>query len=221
MDSKGYTLSLLSEKSLTIFINKGISLEAHHEVLVLKNMLNRMNWSWVVEIVPSYSSLTIIVDFDFYKSQKSLLFFFNQWLSELIFTPLEISDTNAETKEIPVLYNGVDLEFVAEHCQLTKEEIIDIHSKAIYTVAMIGFLPGFPYLIGMDERLTVPRRLSPRLKVDKGSVGLAGNQTGIYPCQSPGGWQIVGTTNQSLFDFQQLNWLKIGDNVRFIPIYER
>ena len=117
-----------------------------------------------------------------------------------------------------MVYDGEDLEFVADYTNLSVDEIIDLHAKAEYTVAMIGFLPGFPYLVGMDDRLFVPRRETPRLKVQKGSVGLAGLQTGIYPFESPGGWQIIGKTSTKLFDIEHLSFLKIGDKLRFVPV---
>jgi inhibitor of KinA len=105
--------------------------------------------------------------------------------------------------EIPVCYGGPygpDLEEVANFNNISIEEVIRLHSQTVYTVYMIGFLPGFPYLGGMNKAIATPRRSSPRKMVPPGSVGIAGEQTGIYPLQSPGGWQLIGRTPTKLFD---------------------
>ena len=213
-----FTLSILSEKAISVFLNKKIGLESHHEVLCLKNALETQNWPWLLEIVPSYSSLSIFVDVSFYSSNNSLVTFFDDWLSKYSFTENPKTIGNELAKEIPVKYVGVDLSFVSNYCQMSIDEVINVHSSSIYTVAMVGFLPGFPYLLGMDERLFVPRKSSPRLKVDKGSVGIGGFQTGIYPSESPGGWQIIGTTSLELFDLEHLSYLTIGDKVKLKTI---
>ncbi|MBP6618738.1 MAG: 5-oxoprolinase subunit PxpB [Leadbetterella sp.] len=213
-----FTLSILSEKAICIFLKKEIGLEAHREVLKLKKTIESQNWPWLLETVPSYNSLSIFVDFSFYKSYTSLLTFFENWFSENIIDEEDSSFQESILKQIPIEYNGIDLAFVSDYCKLSVNEVITIHSKAVYTVAMIGFLPGFPYLLGMDERLFVPRKSTPRLKVAKGSVGIGGFQTGIYPSESPGGWQIIGTTELEQFDLQKLSYLSIGDNVKFKPI---
>lgn len=125
---------------------------------------------------------------------------------------------------IPVCYDeefGPDLVFLMKYCGLTKQEIINIHSAATYKVHMIGFLPGFAYLGGMSEQLLAPRKSVPRAKVPAGSVGIAGAQTGIYPLESPGGWQLIGQTPLQLFDLKQNqkpSLLKAGDEVIFTPI---
>lgn len=113
---------------------------------------------------------------------------------------------------LPVVYDGEDLARVAEHAGLTPQRVIELHCSPCYTVAMIGFRPHFPYLIGMDERLTTPRLDTPRTRVAAGSVGIAGSQTGVYPVDSPGGWNLIGRTNPEL-----LLPLRPGDGVRFEP----
>lgn len=123
--------------------------------------------------------------------------------------------------EIPVHYGGEfgeDLFDVAKFHQTTAEEIIRRHTAPTYTVFMIGFQPGFPYLNGLPENLHTPRRDVPRTKVPAGSVGIGGSQTGIYPFTSPGGWQLLGRTELPLFDIQHTppTLLSAGDNVRFI-----
>ncbi|MBE3569818.1 MAG: 5-oxoprolinase subunit PxpB, partial [Bacillales bacterium] len=113
-----------------------------------------------------------------------------------------------------------DIEEVASTNGLSVEKVIEIHSSASYHVYFLGFAPGFPFLGGMDPSIATPRKQSPRLKVPAGSVGIAGNQTGIYPIETPGGWQIIGRTPISLFqpDQNPPTFLLPGDKVRFVPI---
>lgn len=125
--------------------------------------------------------------------------------------------------EIPVLYGGdqgPDLEEVASHCGLTPEQVIRLHSAPAYRIFMLGFTPGFPYLGGMDPRLATPRRKEPRVSIPAGSVGIAGGQTGVYPIQSPGGWQLIGRTPLKLFDpaLDPPILLQAGQQIRFVPI---
>ncbi len=124
---------------------------------------------------------------------------------------------------IPVCYGGdfgPDLEYVAHHNNISPQEVIEIHSGNEYSVYMIGFSPGFPYLGGMSEKISAPRRSSPRLIIPAGSVGIAGKQTGIYPIETPGGWQIIGRTPIKLFrpDEESPSLLQAGDKIKFTPI---
>ncbi|HJA37292.1 MAG TPA: 5-oxoprolinase subunit PxpB [Firmicutes bacterium] len=127
--------------------------------------------------------------------------------------------------EIPVLYGGPwgpDLEEVAAHCGMTPEQVIAAHSAPCYRIYMLGFTPGFPYLGGMDPRLATPRRKEPRIRIPAGSVGIAGSQTGVYPIESPGGWQLIGRTPLRLFDLgsDPPILLQAGRSIRFVPIDE-
>ena len=128
-----------------------------------------------------------------------------------------------KTFEIPVAYGGgygPDLKWVAEYHQLTTEEVVRLHSETVYQVYMIGFTPGYPYLGELPAAIATPRRETPRTAVPKGSVAIAQRQTGIYPVESPGGWQIIGRTPFSLFnpDASPPVPLKMGDQVKFVPI---
>ena len=120
--------------------------------------------------------------------------------------------------EIPVVYDGVDLEEVARLVRLSPEEVVERHMAAEYVVAFIGFAPGFAYLIGGDERLEVPRRQRPRVRVPTGSVAIAGHYSGVYPRETPGGWHLLGRTSVSLFDPERSRpaLLASGDLVRFV-----
>jgi inhibitor of KinA len=124
---------------------------------------------------------------------------------------------------IPVYYGGEygpDLAYVADYHHISVEEVIAIHSGTDYQVYMMGFMPGFPYLGGMNPAIATPRLATPRSKVPSGSVGIAGEQTGVYPLESPGGWQIIGRTPQRLFDLERDPpfLLAPGDVVRFVPL---
>lgn len=135
------------------------------------------------------------------------------------------SDTAAEEGrlvEIPVCYGGTfgpDLPFVAEHAGLTEKEVMELHAGREYRIYMLGFLPGFPYLGGLDERLFTPRLPTPRTAIPAGSVGIGGEQTGVYPIASPGGWQVIGRTPLKLFDPSagRLPYAA-GDRIWFKPI---
>ena len=122
--------------------------------------------------------------------------------------------------EIPVVYDGADLEEVAQLVQLSPEEVVERHVAAEYVVAFIGFAPGFAYLIGGDERLEVPRRRRPRVRVPAGSVAIGGPYSGVYPRDTPGGWQLLGRTSVSLFDPERSRpaLLASGDLVRFVRL---
>ena len=137
---------------------------------------------------------------------------------------LEPSEHVAErTVEIPVRYGGAlgpDLDDLARGHGLTADDVIAIHSGGDYVVHLIGFVPGFPYLAGLDARLATPRRDVPRTAVPPGSVGIGGSQTGVYPIESPGGWHLIGRTPLRLFDAgrEPPALLRVGDRVRFRSI---
>ncbi|MGA0588188.1 5-oxoprolinase subunit PxpB [Dyella sp. KRB-257] len=135
----------------------------------------------------------------------------------------DVADAPARELVIPVLYggaNGPDLGAVARHAGLGEAEVIARHAAGRYRVAMLGFAPGFPYLLGLDPRLAVPRRADPRARVPAGSVAIGGAQTGIYPDALPGGWQLIGRTPLGLFDMRATppSRLRPGDRVRFEAI---
>jgi KipI family sensor histidine kinase inhibitor len=121
--------------------------------------------------------------------------------------------------EIPVVYDGEDLDEVARLTGLTVDEAIAAHAGATYTAAFLGFAPGFAYLTGLDERLVVPRRTEPRARVPGGTVAIAGPYSGVYPRESPGGWRLLGRTDAVLFDAgrEQPALIEAGDVVRFVP----
>jgi len=148
----------------------------------------------VVELVPAYRTVLIVAD----PGQAEALDDLAARLPGLELPPAEA--VAGETVEIPVRYDGEDLPEVAGLTGLEPDEVVRRHTAPEYTVAFLGFSPGFPYLVGLDPALQVPRRDTPRTSIPAGSVGLAGNQTGIYPTATPGGWQLIGRTEVTLFD---------------------
>ena len=203
----------LSEQSLTVYFEQKISLEVHQQVQSLRAWLLEHPIDGVLEIVCSYASLTLFFDLRRVNFEQ---------LKNYILSA-EITPNHQEKKriiELPVRYNGTDLEEVCAQKKLAKDQLIDIHSSSIYHVFMIGFLPGFPYMGMLDERLFVPRKQKPVSKVAKGSVAIAGFQTGIYSLDSPGGWHVIGECTLELFDPNRnpITLLEAGDQVKFFPV---
>ncbi|RLA86543.1 MAG: allophanate hydrolase subunit 1 [Deltaproteobacteria bacterium] len=172
----------------------------------------------VVEVIPTYRSLLILYD-PFLTNPHEL----EEVLLRLEGRLQEIEIPPPKTVEIPVCYGGEfgpDLDFVARSHGLEPEEVIRLHSEPVYQVYMIGFTPGFPFLGGLPKALYTPRRETPRKKVPAGSVGIANDQTGIYPIESPGGWQLIGRTPLKIFDPKRSDpfLLGVGDLLKFRPI---
>jgi inhibitor of KinA len=179
-----------------------------------------------VESVPAYSSLTVFYDLPEIKKssgESSVFDFMKNTLTERFENLKPAKKIVAREIVVPVCYDaefGIDLDEISSLKKISKEEIIRCHAERKYRVFMIGFLPGFPYLGKVDEKISVPRKSTPRIRVEAGSVGIAGNQTGIYPFDSPGGWQIIGRTPLQLFDVHKNppSLFRAGDEVRFEKI---
>ncbi len=170
------------------------------------------------ELVPAYNSLTVILR----NTTIDFISFKNQLLNWYI-TKSDIKKEQKYLWRLPVCYDenfSLDLFEVAEKLKKTPEEIITMHTANVYTVYGIGFLPGFMYLGGLPKELEIPRRDSPRKKVIKGAVGLAGKQTGIYPQESPGGWNIIGNCNVPIFNTKNEEpcLVKVGDKIQFYKV---
>lgn len=211
-----FKLSFINEFATNICFGNNISLETNQKVLSFFRFLKNKKLPEITGLVPTYSSLGVYwansADIDFEKQ-------INKLYNEFIESDFQETSIPGKVFEFKVDYSGSDLDFIARNCHLSIDEVIEIHTLPVYRVAMIGFLPGFPYLIGLDERLAVPRKLTPALKVRKGSVAIGGNQTGIYPTESPGGWHILGYIEDELFfpDLKQKSLLSPGDLVKFVP----
>jgi inhibitor of KinA len=187
-------------------------------------VVTKNNFSGFIEMVPAYNSLAIFYNVATIKKQYAPLRTAFEFVKDLIEEKIKsikvLKQQNQKLISIPVYYNGEDLSAVATQQGLSVEDIIHIHTSIPYRVFMIGFLPGFPYMGKVDERIAVARHASPRTNVQAGSVGIAGLQTGIYPLQSPGGWQLIGQTPIKIFDVKKNDpsLLKPGDRVQFISI---
>lgn len=177
--------------------------------------------SWLRDLVPAYASIGVF--FDPRKVEADVV---SEWLREQLEAPLANIATDvaqARTVEIPVIYGGdagPDLDSAASELGITPAQLAQRHAAGEYTVAMIGFAPGFPYLLGLDPALALPRLPTPRISVPAGSIGIGGAQTGIYPRESPGGWRLIGRTSRVLFDPSRdpPSLLAPGDRVRFIAV---
>ena len=217
-----YPVCLCGDCAVTLQIGNEISEQVNREVVNALAAIRRADISGVCELVPTYTSICIHYD-PAVLSYEAL----RNELKLVKADPIEEkSDQEERIVEIPVCYGGEygpDLEFVAEHNGLTAEEVVRRHSNGQFLVYMLGFLPGFAYMGGMDKTIACPRLISPRTKIPAGSVGIAGAQTGIYPLSSPGGWQLIGRTPLKMFaiDGEQTTFaLSAGDLVRFVPITE-
>lgn len=174
---------------------------------------------WLRDLVPAYATLAVFFDIATIDTDAV-----RDWLRAQCLDDSGETDLHApRVIEIPVRYGGdagEDLDTAAAELGMTAEALISRHSAAVYTVAMIGFAPGFPYLSGLEPSLALPRLATPRTRVPAGSVAIGGAQTGIYPRESPGGWRLLGRTPLRLFDPQRASpsLLAPGDRVRFVAI---
>jgi inhibitor of KinA len=217
----------LGECSVVVEFGNDISLELNSSAIALADYLAASPFPGFIEAVPAYSSTAIYYDavsvirsYEVGVSAfKRVRAFINEALSNLsVKEPAE-----SDIVEIPTDFGpsaGPDLSFVADLHGLSTAEVIAIFTAQTYRVFMIGFLPGFAYMGEVDHRIQTPRRDQPRAKVPKRSVGIAGTQTGVYPLESPGGWQIVGRTSIEMFlpELDPPSRLKPGDKVRFVAI---
>ena len=204
--------------AVSVELGQEISLEINHKVMALKMVLEREPIRGIVELIPTYCSLLIQYDpMDLRYGQL------RDRLEALVTQLDEVEMPPKQVVEIPVAYGGEygpDLGEVARAHNISEEEVIKLHSEPEYPIYMLGFVAGFPYLGGMNKAIATPRKKSPRLKIEAGSVGIAGEQTGIYSVESPGGWQIIGRTPLKLYDVEREEpvLLKAGQYVKFKPI---
>lgn len=206
----GLRIERLGEDALLLRLGERIEPALNARVHALAAAIHARRPAWLVDIVPAHATLAVIVDVDMIDAADPLgdtlpLAHAEEWLRGQAFDPDPGSPTigGAEPAVIPVCYGGAfgpDLEAIAAKGGMDPQAAVALHAGADYRVAMLGFAPGFPYLGGLDERLATPRRATPRVRVAGGSVGIGGAQTGIYPHEGPGGWNIIGRTPLRLFD---------------------
>ena len=217
---------LIGDHAITIRFGNTINDQVADKVFSFFQLLKKSYIPGVIDLIPAYSTLTVVYDIIEVRKysdsitasqyiQDRLQHFLNTQSNTYVSTIWEI--------KIPICYDpslGIDMEEIADQKNVSMEELIHLHSNNTYRVYLIGFLPGFPYMGSIDEKLLMPRKKTPRTKVFSGSVGIAGLQTGIYPCDSPGGWNIIGQTPLKLFNSSDSNpcLLQPGARVQFIPI---
>lgn len=215
-----YSFSPLGDQAIVIEVGSEINEQTQNHVRVISSLLETHAPEWMIEFIPAFTTVSVFYD--------PLLILYNEVKIELtaqLEKASEMAVPPSRTVEIPVCYGGdygPDLEFVAQHNGLSTEKVIRIHTEGSYTIHMIGFAPGFPYLGGMPAEIAAPRRESPRVRIPERSVGIAGKQTGIYPISTPGGWQLIGRTPIRLFVPEQEipSLLRAGDTIRFLQISE-
>jgi inhibitor of KinA len=206
------------DRSLVVELGDEISPDINRRIRDLVLAIEHRRIAGVVDLVPTYRSLLVYCD--------PLRVSLTELEREIAGLERHLGETPLpppKVVEIPTCYGGwfgPDLEFVASHCKLTPDEVVRVHTGADYLVYMMGFTPGFTYLGGMSERIATPRLKTPRTLIPAGSVGIAQQQTGIYPVDSPGGWQLIGRTPVRLFDPQRDPPVVVeaGDYVRFAAI---
>jgi inhibitor of KinA len=217
----------LGENAITIEFANEISEALNHRVLSVASYLEGHPFPGYIETFPAISSFTVF--FDTYTVRRSYPGFKTAFdaVKNIVLKALNdvktLGPADSRLHEVPVFFDETsapDLKIVAELNGLSPKEVIEIFTSCFYRVYMIGFLPGFAYMGEVDGRIATPRKESPRLRVPKGSVGIAGGQTGIYPFESPGGWQIIGRTMMELFtaDDETPCIFKAGDKVKFYEV---
>jgi inhibitor of KinA len=223
-----YEVFSIGDSALTFDLGNKICGELNQKVIAMQDWFLQYPFEGMKDVILGYSSLTVLYDpFLIHKKNKistTASDFIKNKLELAFENAIESTSKNGEQIVLPVCYDGdfgSDLPFITEATHLSKQEIIEVHLSKIYRVYMMGFLPGFAYMGKIDERIQVPRKQKP-VNVLAGSVGIAGGQTGIYPLDSPGGWQIIGRTPIKLFDpnAEQPVKLKAGQQVQFKRIDE-
>nr|WP_127129818.1 5-oxoprolinase subunit PxpB [Pseudoflavitalea rhizosphaerae] len=219
----------LNDAAATIELGNKLDESINRKVMAMAAWLRSHAFDGLNNIIPAYSSLTVSYDPYLIKTRQRPASTAFDWIKDLLQAAYNQSNENSTASpvlhRIPVCYEeeyAPDLDTLALHLQITTSEIIALHTAVVYRVYMIGFLPGFAYLGTVDEKIAAPRKAQPS-SVMAGSVGIAGKQTGIYPLNSPGGWNIIGRIPLKMFDphAEQPVWMQPGDAVQFFPITAR
>ncbi len=213
------TFSPVGDSAVLAVCGSTISETVNARVMALDAAVRAAALPGVTETVPAYASLLICcaplsTDPDTLTARL-------RPLAEALPGAAGKGEGSRRLVELPVCYGGEygpDLAFVAEHAGMSERQVVELHSGRDYRIYMLGFLPGFPYLGGLDERLYCPRLDAPRTAIPAGAVGIGGRQTGVYPTASPGGWQLIGRTPCRLFDPARPLPYAAGDRIRFVPI---
>lgn len=213
---------LINEETIMIYFEQQIDPSTFKEVQKVEKYIKDQQHEAIIEVIPSYRAIMLHIDI----TKQSLVKVVNELNLEQL-NKLDFDENLNKVKiiSLPVLYGGnygPDIQEVAKHNQLSIEEVIKLHTENTYLIYMLGFMPGFPFLGGLNSKLATPRREEPRTSIPAGSVGIANNQTGLYPKQSPGGWQIIGRTPITVFDILRtpMCLYESGDYIKFYSIDE-
>lgn len=218
----------LGDRAVTITLGDTIDLATHRRVRAVSAALDARRPAGVVDQAPAFASVTVHYDPARVAGNRATSPY-DRLIAELDALLSQVHDDDLpppQLVEIPVCYGGElgpDLDDVARQHQLTPQDVIDLHSGAEYLVYMVGFMPGFAYMGGLPAQLATPRRATPRTAVPAGTVGIGGSQTGVYPLESPGGWNLIGRTPVKIFDIarEPATLLTTGDHARFVSISAR
>ncbi|MBE4907708.1 5-oxoprolinase subunit PxpB [Bacillus luteolus] len=216
-----FSIRPLGDKAIQILFISPISEKLNRHIQHTANAIKSKHILGIIEVVPAFETLTV-----YYEPMKISHTALVEKLHSICSAPSNKNRVyQKEIVTIPVCYGnrfGEDLPHVAKHNNLTEQEVVSLHCSKQYLVYLIGFLPGFPYLKGLSQKLHTPRLAEPRLKVPRGSVGIGGDQTGVYPIESPGGWNLIGQTPLTLFNPTSPSpfLIKAGDFIRFVSISE-
>jgi inhibitor of KinA len=249
-ENSNWALQILGDHALVFCVEEKMSEEIIENIMALKKTIESFHFDFIKELIPSYHTLSLVYDIDLFyqnnitvKNNQSIIEFGNDILTAFNSAATNSTIKNAAEKikannnliennsftdrekiiRIPVCYDerfGIDLENIVSKNKISIEEIIKIHTEETYLVYCLGFLPGFAYMGKVNAAIQIARHASPRKEVLAGSVGIAGMQTGIYPMNSPGGWQIIGRTPIKIFDKDPsiLGKLNAGNRIQFYPI---
>ena len=217
------TIEPLGDQALLLRWSDSADIAINRRVHALAAKLWAAPPAWLVDCVPAYASLAIFFDASTIPGSDPMAVVGECVAAVMKALDLQTDGAQSRLVDIPVCYGGEygpDLVDVANACGLSAALLVEKHSRPEYLVAMLGFSPGFPYLLGLDPELAVPRLSTPRVRVPAGSVGIGGAQTGVYPDAGPGGWRLIGRTPQSMFDARRDSpaYVLPGDRVRFVPI---
>ncbi len=224
-----FSISNLGDSALIINFSNVITEGVNKKVLSLFHFFKIISLPGVIDIVPAYCSLIIHYDLRILNqktvSNKTSVQTFTAQVKKLVAENTELTAFSSRKIKIPVCYAekyALDLNEIMKQKKISIPEIIQLHTAKKYRIYMIGFLPGFAYMGEVDKQIAITRKVQPRINVEGGSVGIAGMQTGIYPLDSPGGWQIIGKTPLKLFDKEKDHpvFLQPGDEIEFYPITE-
>jgi inhibitor of KinA len=213
------------DHAITVELGAGIDIEVNRKVIAVADQIRRSRIRGVKDIIPAYCTVTVVYDIEKIDkagqptSYQSVCISIEKAISETV-----VGSVNGKKLlEVPVCYDpslAPDIIAVAEMHGITTDELIGLHCGTIYHVYMTGFLPGFAYMGKIDDKIVTRRRSAPRTVVPAGSVGIAGEQTGVYPLDSPGGWQLIGQTPLTVFcaDRERPCYFEAGDAVQFYPV---